>query len=577
MKKAVTMLLTICLCLCLCLCAYASEETTESYGYGYINRNGEVAIEPQFDYAYNFSSGRGRVFSGSISSYGGPDEGLYGYIDETGSIVIPVIYEEASDFTEEGLAVVCKNGKYGVINTAGETVIDFSYDYITALKNTGTFRAFTGTLNSYGSPDSGTTYVLKADGTQIFSGTFDYFYGCKWYYEAEKDDKYALFALDGTQLTMYSYDWFTAETENIIGFKKGDYYGYMDAHGNVLIEAQYDSIGSFVDGKAIVEKNGRYFLIDETGKTLVTYKADYMSNSIVNGFTYAFEGTLTSYDYPETGAYYLMSIDGNYVSRGYTKGDCYNVSQNGTWRVKEGGNWYVVDMSGKELLSVTCEDFYTCGDDRNVVKKNGYYALMDSDGNLLTDYSWDRMGSGTTSELIAVYRASNDPDFRSVRWGMTEDEVKATENGTVTYSGKVNGTSAWYIGYDTTLMGNDVILAYYFGANGLYQARYIWKETHSNENLYISDYNDVKAQLTKKYGSPWYDKENWDTSSHKSYYSEKKGDALSYGYLTYETDYSTLRSYITMSMSADNYQVSFVIYYESKDVTAPDEDYSSEF
>ncbi len=134
-----------------------------------------------------------------------------------------------------------------------------------------------------------------------------------------------------------------------------------------------------------------------------------------------------------------------------------------------------------------------------------------------------------------------------------------------------------YIGYDTTLMGNDVILAYYFGADGLYEARYIWTETHSNENLYISDYNDVKTQLTKKYGSPWYDKEDWDTTSHKSYYSEKKGDALSYGYLTYDTWYSTARTDISMCMGADNYEVSFIIYYESNTISAPSVDYSDQF
>ncbi len=300
--------------------------------------------------------------------------------------------------------------------------------------------------------------------------------------------------------------------------------------------------------------------------------------SIVNGFTYAFEGTLNEYGVPDSGYYYLMSIDGNYISRGYKKGKCLGVFSNGVWCVKEGDSWHVLDMTGSDVfLPITCEDLRVWGDDRYVVKKNGYWALMDENGNFLTDV-WDTIYYNTTSsDLIPVYRASKNPDFCFVRWDMTEDEVKALEGNSPQYSGKVSGSNAWYIGYDTTLMGNDVILAYYFGANGLYEAQYIWTETHSNANLYISDYNDVKTQLTKKYGRPLHDKENWDTTSHKSSYFEQKGEALSYGYLTYLTRYSTRRTNISMHIDADNYDVSFIIYYESNAISAPSVDYSDQF
>ena len=185
---------------------------------------------------------------------------------------------------------------------------------------------------------------------------------------------------------------------------------------------------------------------------------------------------------------------------------------------------------------------------------------------------------GEALDTTAAAGSENEaaPDFRSVRWGMTEEEVKALEGSDVAVSGKVDGKNAWYIGYTTTLMGNNVILAYYFGPDGLYEADYIWQEDHSNENLYISDYNEVKKELTKKYGSPQFDDEMWDTSSHKSYYSERKGDALSYGYLSYITAYSTDRTEILMYMVADNYDVGFYIWYKSNTITAPAADYSNQ-
>lgn len=575
MKKGLVALIAICMFIFAInvSCASGSEE---SYGYGYMDRTGTIVIEPQFDYAYAFSGGMGRIFSGKLSTYGSPDEGLYGFIDATGNIVVHPKYDEATDFSNDGYAAVKKNGKYGIINTSGDVVVDFSYDYIQYRQKTNTYDAFIGTVNDWGSPDKGTHYIIKADGTIVFSGDYKYIYAYDGYYEAKKGEKYALLSLDGSEITGYDFDSLTSESEDLIGFKKGSYYGYIDLKGNVIIEAKYDSVGAFIDGKAIVEKNDKYSLIDSAGNVLVSYKADYVSKYPVNGVTYAFDGTLTTYGSPDNGYYYLMDLEGNILSRRYKKGDSYSIADNGYWRVKEGEYWYLVNASGEEEAKVNAEYLYTCGDDLYVAQKNGMDALLDKNLVQLTEFEWDNI-STTSSNLIPFQHLAIEPDFRSVRWGMTEEEVRSLEGNKPDYSGKLDGRNAWYIGYDTKLMGNSVILAYYFGANGLYEARYIWTESHSNENLYISDYKDVRTQLTAKYGSPWWDKENWDTSSHKSYYSEKKGDALSYGYLTYETCYRTNRTNITMQMDADNYKVSFIIYYESKTITAPAIDYSRDF
>ena len=575
MKKFVLPLALTVLCCILFVCAPAAGE---SYGCGYIDRSGAVVIEPQFDYAYPFAGDRARIFTGKLTSYGYPDEGFYGYIDRTGRVVIRALYENAGDFSENGFAIVCKNKKYGIIDTEGNTVVDFAYDDISYLESMDTYDAFTGTLTSWGSPESGTHRIITAAGEVLFTVSCKNIYAYDGYYEAYgQNEKYALVGPDGTFITDYIYDSLTAETADSIGYKTGSLYGFIDTRGNVLVEAAYDSVGRLTDGKAIVKKDGRYFLIDAGGTVLQSYQADSMSMSIVNGRTYAFEGTLNSYGNADQGYYYLMDLDGNSVSRKYRKGDCYSIDSAGTWRVKEGDSWYILDMQGNELGKPVVSDYLTtCGRGYYTPKKNGYYALMKEDGTLVTDYVWDNIYS-TDDALIPVRRLAPEMDFRSTRWGMTEDEVKAVEGNNPDYSGRLDGRNAWYIAYERKLMGNGVLVAYYFSTNGLYEARYIWTEKHSNENLFISDYDSVRTQLTNKYGNPWWDHENWDTTSHKNYYADKKGDALSYGYLSYETCYSTARTDITMQMSADNYTVSFIIYYESKDIAAPAEDYSDLF
>ena len=158
-------------------------------------------------------------------------------------------------------------------------------------------------------------------------------------------------------------------------------------------------------------------------------------------------------------------------------------------------------------------------------------------------------------------------DFKKFRWGDSQESVMAVE-GTPKYSGKMNGLDANYIAYDTTAVGMDVLLAYYFCDDGLYSVRYILNEDHSVDSLYIDDYNTFKQALTNKYGEPLLDNEKWT--------SDSKGRALNYGYLSYYTCYITERVIVEMDMSADNYEVSTLINYTSLTVSPGETDFSED-
>ena len=180
----------------------------------------------------------------------------------------------------------------------------------------------------------------------------------------------------------------------------------------------------------------------------------------------------------------------------------------------------------------------------------------------------------TACPLVAGAETT-DYDFKSFYWGDTREKVISIE-GTPDGEGNLSGTTSTYIAYETTAVGMDALLGYYFCDEGLYAVRYILLEEHSNEALYIDDYEKFEAALTKKYGKPLLDLEKWENDSKKEYYADRKGDALCYGYLTYETVYSSGRASIVMSMSADNYEITTTIDYMSFDIDGGEADYSSE-
>ena len=87
--------------------------------WGYINANGDFVISPQFDYAYEFSSGGvARVRFGD----------KYGYIDTNGKYLIEPQYDYAEDFADNGLALVKIEEQFGYIDVEGNYAINPQFD-----------------------------------------------------------------------------------------------------------------------------------------------------------------------------------------------------------------------------------------------------------------------------------------------------------------------------------------------------------------------------------------------------------------------------------------------------------------
>ncbi len=114
--------------------------------FGFIDKSGAYVIEPEYEFADDFSEGLAPVcidgqfgyvdtqgafaIEPAFSNAGPFNEGLaavqlrgwIGYIDKTGSFIVPPRYERGGIFSD-GLAPVALAGKYGYINRSGEFVI----------------------------------------------------------------------------------------------------------------------------------------------------------------------------------------------------------------------------------------------------------------------------------------------------------------------------------------------------------------------------------------------------------------------------------------------------------------------
>jgi len=98
--------------------------------FGFINKNNEKTIPLIYDFARDFNKGfaivnKGMKISADSSKIEGP--GLYGIIDSTGKIVIPIIYDIIAP-TDYNMYIVRKDGKMGWIDYNGNVKIPLIYD-----------------------------------------------------------------------------------------------------------------------------------------------------------------------------------------------------------------------------------------------------------------------------------------------------------------------------------------------------------------------------------------------------------------------------------------------------------------
>ena len=139
-------------------------------------------------------------------------------------------------------------------------------------------------------------------------------------------------------------------------------------------------------------------------------------------------------------------------------------------------------------------------------------------------------------------------NFRYTKWGMTPEEVVASEKmAPISKDEKL-------IRYKTQILDKNVELHYLFAQNKLIGASYKLDENYLNSDRFFQTYARFKEELIKKYGSPNKEITNWKNDTFKSDRS-KWGIALSLGYLEYFTIWETPSTTVSCGLKENNYYV----------------------
>lgn len=229
----------------------------------------------------------------------------WGFIDTSGTSVVPEIYNFAQDFVNN-IAIVKKEDKWGFINDTNKVLLDFRYDDIQFLHNTNQkiLRLYTnhdkhGLIDTLGKAVIPVIYddigranegvvPVKKNGLWGFANLQGKLVIPCQYEEAHgffgglaavrKNRKWGFINPFNNVIIPFKYKAVGDFSDELAWFKETYKHGYMNALGETIIEAQFDEAKDFESGIARVQLGIEWGLIDKKGEFVLPPKFVYISN-----------------------------------------------------------------------------------------------------------------------------------------------------------------------------------------------------------------------------------------------------------------------------------------------------------
>jgi hypothetical protein len=218
--------------------------------FGVINCEGVLVIPAEYEEIAAFSDGKGWVKKG----------GLWGLADAKGRLLIKPLYEEVKEINPfSGMATwVKKNGAWGLISKEnGRFLVEARYDDISSLSDSAGIARINGFHD----------LVYYGDGRIIISGMKQVFrLGKNLLGYQHADGKFGAFNSMAYIVIRPQFDQISLFGELIL-VRKEELYGLRNPRGNEILDCRFEQISPFQDGFAAVRKEGKWELINLSGKT----------------------------------------------------------------------------------------------------------------------------------------------------------------------------------------------------------------------------------------------------------------------------------------------------------------------
>lgn len=345
------------------------------YGYvGPLNMNEKIVIPAKYDYvSMTFSEGLGHVRLND----------KWGYIDKTGTEVIPCQYDGANGFSE-GLAAVELNGKYGYIDKSGTLVIPYKYDLVSEFSDG---LASVKLNEKWG--------FINKNATEVAPCKYDDYYPTDLFsregFVIIIGNKYGATDKNGKEVIPCKYDDITGFSQGLSAAKLNEKWGYIDANGKVVIPFKYDGAGGFFGELACVELGWEKFFIDKNDKKVAPcpYTSIYPCDEV----------KISKVECNDKWGYIDTTNGKEIVPCKYEHTDYFS---EGLGIVRLNGKYGYVDTNGTEVIPCKYDDTTGFHGGLAEIKLNGKYGYIDKNGIEVIPCQYDKALYFSSRELTLV-------------------------------------------------------------------------------------------------------------------------------------------------------------------------------
>lgn len=353
-------------------------------------------------------------------------DGKYGLIDLSGKTLLECEYDEITALGgSKGILKISKDGNYGVVGEDGKILIPPQYANIENL-DTESKVGFVvqNEEGKYGIVDYSNATILEPKYDEITK-----VYGSD-NYVVKQAEKEIIVKKDGTEVLNNSdYDSITEvlkNTENGVIYKKQDKFGVMKLSGEITIDAEYEDLKESKSGILIAKKDGKYGVIDISKNQKVEFKynsifynekadlyvaedEEFNNEIIDNTFAVQKTGILLDLD-DEKG--YIKLREGeetkyyNFKFEERKESDIF--ISNTLFISKKDGKYGFVDKEGNVVVDYIYDDATQQNEYGYAgVKKDGKWGVVDKQGKLLQEPTYD-LGDYLTVDFIGRWHLGKD-------------------------------------------------------------------------------------------------------------------------------------------------------------------------
>ena len=328
-------------------------------------------------------------------------KGKFGYMDQTGKMVIKPMYDYADDFVED-YAVVALHNLPCVINKNNERVVDTSiYQFI------GTFSDGLSSVIDFKKKK----FYINAKGDKVISlpdeiyeaRNFKEGYACV---SKEVEVHTTKFTRDivtigyrfgfidktGKQVIDFLYDDAGNFKDGLTRIKMKELFGVINKNNEIIVKPTYQSIGNFFEGKAFINENGKYGFIDVSGNVIIKPQFD---------IAFDFSHGLAGFYERSTKKYGFMNDKGVIIIK--PEYDGVRAFNEGKAAVLKDNKWGFIDATGKLVLLNVFDNASVFSEGLCAVLVKRKWGFVDETGHMAINPDYDVVGSFDDGIADVVY------------------------------------------------------------------------------------------------------------------------------------------------------------------------------